>query len=127
MLVSILLVGAGSFIGGILRYLLLLFIKTPSSGFPLAVFLVNVLGCFVIGLCYGIFSRLPDGNSHLLLMLTTGVCGGFTTFSTFANDSFRLLENHQWVQFSAYAGGSVILGILAVMAGHALVHLVFGR
>ena len=122
MLKSILLVGAGSCIGGIFRYLLMLFIKPPHSGFPLGVLAVNILGCFLIGLFYGIFARTATSHHEWLLFLTTGVCGGFTTFSTFANDSIRLLQEQNWGSFGIYVLGSVLLGLAAVIAGYALVH-----
>ena len=124
MLKSILLVGAGSCIGGIVRYLLLLAIKSPGNGFPLGVLLVNLIGCLLIGIIYGVISRIPGDNSDVLLLLTTGVCGGFTTFSTFANDSIRLLQEHNWTSFGLYIGASVILGLLCVMAGYAIVHAI---
>ena len=124
MLKSILLVGAGSFVGGIVRYLLLLLIKSPGHGFPLSVLLVNLIGCFLIGLFYGIFSRIPDSNRELLLLLTTGICGGFTTFSTFANDSLQLLQQQNWLASGIYIAVSVIGGILLTFAGYALVNVI---
>lgn len=124
MLKSILLVGAGSCIGGIARYLLMLYIKTPSSGFPVAVLTVNLTGCFLIGLLYGLFLKFFPDNNDLLFFLTTGICGGFTTFSTFANESFQLLNTQNLGYLFLYVTCSVIFGIFLVWAGYGLVNLI---
>lgn len=123
MIKSVLLVGAGSCVGGMLRYFLLSIMKTPSSSFPLGVLLVNLLGCLLIGVIYGIFSRMPNASTEILLLLTTGVCGGFTTFSTFANDGLLMIQQQNWLPFLIYLSISVIGGILAVVAGNAIVGL----
>ena len=92
MLKSILLVGLGSCAGGILRYLLSLAVHPVRTGFPLATFLTNIAGCLIIGILLGVFSRNSSESSSLCLLLTTGFCGGFTTFSTFSNDALTLLQ-----------------------------------
>ena len=92
MIKSILLVGLGSCAGGILRYLVSLVLPPRGSGFPTATFIVNIAGCLLIGLLYGLFSKYSETPSALCLLLTTGLCGGFTTFSTFSNEAVAMLQ-----------------------------------
>ena len=114
---NILLVGAGSFVGGALRYLVSLLLKY-SGGFPWATFVVNVIGCFVIGLLWGVFSRCANVSQQLVLFLSVGLCGGFTTFSTFSKESLQLMQSGNWLYFALYVAGSVALGILLVALGY---------
>lgn len=118
MLKALLLVGSGSFIGGALRYLISQLMKPCGAGFPLGTFCVNILGCFLIGLLYGLFSKYSTTSGDWCLLLTTGLCGGFTTFSTFCNESMTMVQNGNWGTMVIYIGGSVLLGILAVLLGH---------
>ena len=84
MLKSLLIVGAGSFVGGALRYLISTYMKNIcGQGFPWGTLAVNLLGCFVIGILFAAFSKYSATDNAWYLLLTTGVCGGFTTFSTF--------------------------------------------
>ena len=94
MLKTLLFIGMGSFTGGVLRYLISRYVQnflTPS--FPLGTLLVNILGCFAIGLFYGLFERGNLMNPNLKMFLTVGFCGGFTTFSTFMNENFQLIKD----------------------------------
>ena len=112
MIKSALIVGLGSFVGGALRYLLSMGMKHAcTQGFPWGTLLVNLVGCFVIGLLYGLFSRYSSTSHPWCLLLTTGVCGGFTTFSTFANESLQMLQNGHWGSFLVYVAISVVAGI----------------
>ncbi len=88
-IVNCLCVGAGGFVGAVARYLLGLVIPTHASGFPVGTFVVNVAGAFVIALAFTLFMRMMGFDNRLLLFLTTGLCGGFTTFSTFTWESRR--------------------------------------
>ena len=92
MIKMLMMVGLGSFAGGILRFLLSRFVQVNSaSSFPWGTAAVNLLGCFILGALYGLFDRnLPHTETRLFL--TAGLCGGFTTFSTLMNESFLLLK-----------------------------------
>lgn len=95
MLKTIIMVGMGSCLGGIVRYLASRFIQEHViCSFPLGTWVVNILGCFAIGLFYGLFEQAHLMNSNLKLFLTVGFCGGFTTFSTFMNE--KLSVNTGW-------------------------------
>ena len=88
-----------------------------SAAFPWATFAVNAVGSFAIGLLGGWASRFGWGET-LRLSLTVGLCGGFTTFSTFSKESLALAEAGRWCAFAAYAIGSVAIGIAAVALGY---------
>lgn len=116
----ILLIGLGSFIGGISRYLFsLLFYNKGFYAFPYATLTVNIVGCFLIGIVYGITQRNGLSNEWRLF-LATGVLGGFTTFSAFSYESISLIRDGQTSQALVYIASSVILGLLATWAGLAL-------
>lgn len=118
---SILLVGLGGFLGSILRLLVGVGCARLLPGyFPYGTFVVNLMGCALIGVFYGMFGRewLHDTGSKLWIV---GFCGGFTTFSSFSYDGLRLLQEEQWFTFGWYTGGSVLLGLLATYAGWTLV------
>lgn len=117
---SMLLVGVGSFFGGILRYVVSTLLKPQSGSFPFGTLTANVLGCLLIGLLYGFAAKNASMNKDLLLALTTGLCGGFTTFSTFSNESLVMLQNQHYGLFALYVGVSIIIGIAAVFGGYAL-------
>ena len=115
MLKNLLIVGIGSFLGGVLRYLISLLMKNCcGQGFPWATLLVNLLGCFLIGLVFGLFGKYNNINNLWCLLLTTGLCGGFTTFSTFANEGLQMLSSGNVWSFIFYVSASVILGIALV-------------
>lgn len=109
---------AGGGLGSVLRYAvqMLLHERIVAYNFPWATFTVNLVGSFLIGLFYALSSKfnLPEG---LRLFLTAGLCGGFTTFSTFSNDSLLMLRQGEWLPFVAYAALSVTLGIIACLCG----------
>ena len=117
----ILAIGTGSFMGGILRYMISQFIlvRFPSA-FPFGTFGVNIIGCFFIGLVFGLADKgsLP---SEWKLFLATGLLGGFTTFSAFSNETVVLLRDGQMGYAAAYVASSVLLGLLATFVGFALV------
>lgn len=116
---SLLLVGAGSFLGGVLRYgVSLLLQRWSSAGFPWGTLVVNLLGSFLIGCLFAYFSRHSSLSSPFYLLLVTGFCGGFTTFSTFAHEGLQLLQSGQVVTFLAYVSFTLVLGMLLVGLGY---------
>lgn len=119
---NIAIAGAGSFIGGAARYLVSLAMKGVSKGFPWATLAVNVLGCFLIGLLWGYFSRSASEGGSWALFLTVGVCGGFTTFSTFSKEALMMLQSGNIWGFATYVALSVISGVALVALGYYLVH-----
>lgn len=121
MLRVLLFIGAGSFAGGVARYLLSHTVQTGvTSGFPWGTMVVNVLGCFVIGMLNALFERGHVMNTDLRMFLTTGFCGGFTTFSTFMNEGSALMKDEHYTYMMLYLFGSLALGLIAVLSGHQL-------
>lgn len=114
---NIMLVGFGSFFGGVIRYLVTRMLSAMVvSPYPFGTFAVNVLGCFVIGFV----SALPVGSllsPNTRLLLTTGLCGGFTTFSTFMNENATLLKDGMPTTALLYTFASLLVGFLAVIGG----------
>ena len=118
-------IGLGSCTGGISRYLLSKYVQNmTSSGFPLGTFIVNILGCFIIGLLYGLFDRGNLMNTNLKLFLTVGFCGGFTTFSTFMGDNFQLIKAGNFFYCSLYMAASIFCGYLLLFLGYSLIKLI---
>ena len=116
---EILFVGAGSAIGGMLRYLLSRAILVVyHSPFPLATFLINIAGSFTIGYLFCISSRQGWSNPGQFLFLATGLCGGFTTFSAFSYENLLLLRNGQVFTAVIYILASILLGIAGCFAGY---------
>jgi len=125
MLKILLVIGSGSFLGGIARFLLSRGIQNSViSSFPFGTFWVNIIGCFLIGLLYGLSDKGNLSNNELRMFLTVGFCGGFTTFSTFSSENMALLRDGSFLYFSLYAGLSVFLGLLATFGGHALTKII---
>lgn len=122
MIKSILIVGVGGGTGSMVRYLCQKWInESYQHAFPLATFLVNLTGCFLIGLLYGLGERSDILSPQIRLLLITGFCGGYTTFSTFAFENMGLLRTGDYWYFILHSLGSVVLGIAAVFAGSILV------
>ena len=117
---NIIAVGAGSFIGGIARYLVSLAMKGISKGFPWATVLVNLIGCLIIGLLWGFLSRNASESTSWGLFLTVGLCGGFTTFSTFSKEALTMLQTGQIWGFASYITLSILAGIALVAIGYYL-------
>ena len=116
-------VGIGSCIGGILRYLLSQLIQAKFlSTFPFGTLSVNIIGCFLIGLVFG-FSERSYISMEWRLFLVTGLLGGFTTFSSFSNETIALIRDGQnWLALS-YIASSVIVGLVATFAGISIIKL----
>ena len=119
---NILLAGLGGFFGSGLRYYLQTIIASHFKwAFPLGTFLVNAIGCFLIGLIFGLGSKNGIISNDLKLFLTVGFCGGFTTFSAFSNESLTLLKNGNFLIFAAY----ILLSIIVCLAFTYFGYLVF--
>ena len=115
MIRNLLLVALGGAVGSVLRYLL----SRKNTSFPWGTFAVNILGSLLIGLLVGLVSK-GVLSPEMKLLMVTGFCGGFTTFSTFANESFGMMKAGDVLQMVLYVGVSVVIGILAVWGGMAL-------
>jgi len=119
MLKTLLVIGSGSFIGGVARFLISRHIQSNLiSSFPLGTLMVNILGCFIIGLIYGLTDRSNILNPELKMFLTVGFCGGFTTFSTFTSENISMLKEGDYLYVALYAGLSLFLGLMATYAGN---------
>jgi CrcB protein len=118
MIKTIFYIGLGGAIGSVLRYLTSVLVsKYWNQSFPLATFLTNVLGCFIIGIIIGLLEKNNLANGNLKWFLVTGFCGGYTTFSTFGIENHSLLQSNQSLLAFSYIALSVVLGIFAVWFG----------
>lgn len=115
---NILIVGAGSFIGGAARYIIMTLMSGVKKGWPTVA--VNLIGCLLIGIIWGFLSRIQSENSNLAIFLMVGICGGFTTFSTFSKDALMMLNDGNIWGFAAYVCTSVIAGIALTAIGYYL-------
>ena len=122
MIKMMLIAGAGGFVGTCCRYLVTRWCAMLFSGsWPLGTFLVNVAGCFVFGVLLGLFEKTQTVSTTESLLLVTGFCGGFTTFSAFAGEVCLLGDKGQLVTSLVYLLASVTLGVIMVIAGRALI------
>ncbi|MCI7469646.1 MAG: fluoride efflux transporter CrcB [Lachnospiraceae bacterium] len=119
-MIKCLIVGAGGAIGAIGRYLIGLLPMNPENGFPVKTFLINVTGCFIIG----IIAALADKNAvnpNLVLLIKVGICGGFTTFSSFALETEGLIAKGSTGVALMYVILSLVCGVLAVFASEKMI------
>lgn len=113
-MLNALAVGCGGFIGAVSRYLMTMLINRMSTGaFPVATLVINILGSFLIGLLTQVVPNLYPYNKRLLLFLTTGILGGFTTFSTFSLDTVNLYQNGN----TTFAILNVLISVLFCVIG----------
>jgi len=126
MLRTIFIVGTGGFIGSVLRYLVQVFVeKGLMSTFPWGTFVANVAGSFIIGVVYALAEKGNLMSAEWRMFLAVGICGGFTTFSSFAYNNMVMLKEGVYGQFFLNVGGSLFFGLLAVYLGMMIVRFVF--
>ncbi len=114
--------GLGGFIGTCLRFLTgKLAHLIAASAFPWGTFAVNIAGSFLIGIFFGMAEKSHLLSPSMNVFLITGFCGGFTTFSSLADDMYLLLQQRHWLHFGLYAGATFALGLLLVWAGRSIV------
>ena len=112
-----LLVFLGGGFGSALRFLISKYLNPLFTNFYLGTFTVNVLGCLIMGFVLGYALKENTLSQNYVLLLATGFCGGFTTFSAFALEQNELLKTGQYINFTIYIASSLILGVLAVVLG----------
>lgn len=120
-LVNCLFVGFGGMIGSVLRYLLGLLPYKHESGFPFITLGINVLGALLIGIIVALAAKSSHVDQRIILFLKVGICGGFTTFSTFALETQNLLHGGKVIVGLLYAVLSVVLCIAAISTMNALI------
>ena len=118
MLRTILIVGSGGFIGSVMRYLVQFYMeKNLTSTFPWGTLIANVAGSFIIGMIYALTEKGNLLNPELRLFLAVGICGGFTTFSSFAYNNFTMIKENSITLLLFNVGGNLFLGIMSVYLG----------
>src|SRR5690349_21576867 len=125
---AIIVVGIGSFVGGALRYLLSVWVHRvlDNPWFPYGTLTVNVLGCLMIGFLAGLAETRAAFTSEMRLFLFVGVLGGFTTFSSFALETFALARDTQTLAAIVNIGFQLLMGLLAVWFGNLIAHAMGG-
>lgn len=119
---AILIIWLGGGLGSVFRYLVQLGVsKLITVTFPVGTFLVNITGCFVIGLLYALANKYVVITMEWRLFLITGLCGGYTTFSSFSYESISLFRQGNYTYLAFYVGLSVVLGLLSTIAGMSIV------
>ncbi len=116
MIKNLILVFIGGGLGSSLRYIISKHLNA-SSLLPYGTFIVNILGSLLLGAILGYAIKTNTLNNPTNLILGVGFCGGFTTFSTFSFENYSLIKSGDYLSFSVYFFGSLILGILAVLFG----------
>jgi len=117
-----LIIGLGGFLGTIFRFLISSSMeKYFSTSFPIGTIMVNLIGCFLIGLLSGYFTQKLGDQTQLFFFLTIGVLGGFTTFSAIAMDSQVFIENGEYLKMLTYISVQAILGIALCLIGYNII------
>ncbi|MDD7913473.1 fluoride efflux transporter CrcB [Polaribacter ponticola] len=121
---NLLFVFIGGGFGSVLRFLIGKWLNNSEGNFPLGTFVANVLGSLLIGVILGYVAKNDAINQNHTLLLATGFCGGFTTFSTFAYENQVFLKSGDFTSFAFYTIASFVVGFLAVFAGIYLVKFI---
>ncbi|TMM32066.1 fluoride efflux transporter CrcB [Polaribacter aestuariivivens] len=121
---QLILVFVGGGFGSVLRYLIGKFLNNSETGIPYGTFLANILGSLLIGLILGYAAKNEALSQNHTLLLATGFCGGFTTFSTFAYENHVFLKSGDFTSFALYTIASFVIGFLAVFTGMYLVKFI---
>ncbi len=116
-MLNILAVGVGGFLGSVFRYLISLIPVSENSIFPIKTFIINIIGCIVIGTIAVSVSRNLEMSPQMLLFLKVGICGGFTTFSTFALETADLMK-------AGHTGAALLYVVLSVLIGVAVIFVI---
>lgn len=124
---NILLVGAGGFIGSVLRYLLSGYIQQSANrlDFPFGTLAVNVIGCFIIGFLAQLAETRGVFTSESRLFVFVGILGGFTTFSSFGNETLNLARDSQMMNAFTNIGANLLVGLFAVWLGRTISYLIW--
>lgn len=122
---QLLLVFIGSGFGGSLRYIIGKYLNTFENGISWGTFSVNIIGSLFIGIILALAAKNNSLSQNQTLLLATGFCGGFTTFSAFANESLQFLKNGQTHLFFSYVIGSIVIGLLSVWLGYFLIEKLY--
>ena len=118
MIKNFLIVGLGGAVGSMLRYgTQKIFQVQTTASFPTGTLLINIAGCFLIGILWSMVSRSLTWNEEMKLLLMTGFCGGFTTFSAFTLEGIGLLKENKTALFFIYLTASVVGGLMATFIG----------
>lgn len=118
---QLLIVFLGGGVGSVLRFLVGKWLNNSENGIPYGTFAANIIGSLLIGIILGIAAKNSAISQSQTLLLATGFCGGFTTFSTFAYENHVFLKSGDFTSFAIYTIASFVLGFLAVFLGMYLV------
>lgn len=118
---QLLLVFVGGGFGSVLRYVIGKYLNSTETGIPFGTFAANIIGSLLIGIILGLAVKNDTLSQNQTLLLATGFCGGFTTFSTFAYENYVFLKSGDFASFAVYTVASFVVGFLAVFLGMFLV------
>jgi len=125
MIRTLFLIGTGGFIGSVFRYLTSVYAnRLVDSSFPYGTLAVNIIGSFVIGLIFGLSDRFNWPTPEWRLFLATGICGGYTTFSTFSYETISLLREGDWFLGISNISFSIVLCLVATLFGGLLIKVI---
>jgi CrcB protein len=126
-LIKILIIGAGGFLGAILRYYVSGYAQNLSGSysFPVGTLAVNLIGCFIIGAISKMAEDMGLFSVDTRMFLTIGFLGAFTTYSTFGYETLNLLRDNEWLYAFSYVGLHLIVGLGAVWGGRSIVQLIW--